>query len=85
MALLAACCNSIMYHRTTSPHVRISVPPRLSEHIGTEGAGLGMGIVEALARNLQCEIQLSAANPGTIVTISHLQAGNPQADISTAA
>lgn len=34
-------------------------------------AGLGTGIVEALARNLQGEIQLSDASPGTTVTISH--------------
>lgn len=34
-------------------------------------AGLGTGIVEALARNLQCEIQLSDAGPGTAVTINH--------------
>jgi hypothetical protein len=34
-------------------------------------AGLGTGIVEALARNLQGEIQLSDASPGTAVTISH--------------
>jgi two-component sensor histidine kinase len=33
--------------------------------------GLGTGIVEALARNLQGEIQLSDASPGTTVTISH--------------
>jgi two-component sensor histidine kinase len=37
----------------------------------TAKAGLGTGIVEALARNLQGEIQLSDANPGTAVTISH--------------
>jgi two-component sensor histidine kinase len=34
-------------------------------------AGLGTGIVEALARNLQGEIQLSDASPGTAVTIIH--------------
>jgi two-component sensor histidine kinase len=34
-------------------------------------AGLGTGIVEALARNLQGEISLSDANPGTIVTVYH--------------
>jgi two-component sensor histidine kinase len=34
-------------------------------------AGLDNGIVEALARNLQSEIQLSDADPGTAITISH--------------
>lgn len=33
--------------------------------------GLGTGIVEALARNLESEIQLSGANPGTAVPIRH--------------
>ncbi len=34
-------------------------------------AGLGTGLVEALARNLHGEIKLSDANPGTAITISH--------------
>ena len=34
-------------------------------------AGLGTGIVEALARNLQGEIKLNDASPGTAVIISH--------------
>lgn len=34
-------------------------------------SGLGTGIVEALARNLEGEIQVSDANPGTVVTIRH--------------
>jgi len=38
---------------------------------GAPKAGLGTGIVEALARNLQGEIKLSDTNPGTAVTISH--------------
>ena len=33
--------------------------------------GLGTGIVEALAKNLQADIQLSDAHPGTSVVISH--------------
>ncbi|MDI7865118.1 ATP-binding protein [Rhizobiaceae bacterium n13] len=33
--------------------------------------GLGTGIVEALVKNLQAEIRLSDADPGTVVTISH--------------
>lgn len=34
-------------------------------------AGLGSGIVEALARNLLAEVQLSDAGPGTAMTIRH--------------
>ncbi|GLQ55459.1 sensor histidine kinase [Devosia nitrariae] len=34
-------------------------------------AGLGTGIVEALVKNLEGEIQLSDAGPGTAVTIRH--------------
>lgn len=49
-------------------------------------AGLGTGIVEALARNLQGEIQLSDADPGTAVTISHWGGtSDRQCDVSTAA
>lgn len=33
--------------------------------------GLGTGIVEALTKNLQGELQLSDASPGTAVTITH--------------
>jgi len=33
--------------------------------------GLGTGIVEALARNLDGTLTLSDANPGTVVTVSH--------------
>ena len=33
-------------------------------------AGLGTGIVEALARHLKAEMELTDANPGTLVTIS---------------
>lgn len=42
--------------------------------------GLGTGIVEALAKNLQGAIQLSDANPGTAVTIRHRKNADPQAD-----
>lgn len=34
-------------------------------------AGLGSGIVEALAKNLRGEIELSDSSPGTVVTITH--------------
>lgn len=47
-------------------------------------AGLGSGIVEALARNLESEIRLSDANPGTAVTISH-RAADPPANIPAVA
>jgi len=48
-------------------------------------AGLGTGIVEALARNLQGEIRLSDAGPGTAVTISHRQGAGLPTDVSKAA
>lgn len=48
-------------------------------------AGLGTGIVEALAKNLQGEIKLSDAGPGTIVTISHRASAGLRTDVSTAA
>ncbi len=48
-------------------------------------AGLGSGIVEALARNLDSEIRLSDANPGTAVTITHRGAVDPHANIPAVA
>lgn len=47
--------------------------------------GLGTGIVEALAKNLQSKIQLSDADPGTIVTISHQESSGLRTDLSAAA
>lgn len=54
---------------------------------GTEApkAGLGTGIVEALARNLQSEIQLADAEPGTSITIRHRAAAWPRDDLLPAA
>jgi two-component sensor histidine kinase len=46
-------------------------------------AGLGTGIVEALARNLQSDISVTDANPGTLVTVTHLAHGI--ADVPAAA
>jgi two-component sensor histidine kinase len=37
----------------------------------TTKPGLGTGIVEALARQLDAEVVIAAANPGTIVSIAH--------------
>jgi two-component sensor histidine kinase len=37
-------------------------------------AGLGTSIVEALANRLDAEIQTAAANPGTMISVSHRQA-----------
>jgi two-component sensor histidine kinase len=48
-------------------------------------AGLGTGIVEALAKNLLGEIQVSDAGPGTVVTITHQEGVGLQTDLSTAA
>ncbi len=51
----------------------------------TSKAGLGTGIVEALVRNLQGEIQLSDANPGTAVTIRRRGDADRQAKLPAAA
>lgn len=48
-------------------------------------AGLGTGIVEALTKNLKAEIELSNANPGTAVTISHREAAGLRVDLPEAA
>ena len=45
--------------------VGIPADPALSK------PGLGTGIVEALSRQLQAEIQIKDANPGTIVSLTH--------------
>lgn len=39
-------------------------------------AGLGTGIVEALARNLAGDLEVSDAAPGTLVTIRHRESAN---------
>ncbi|WP_163882970.1 sensor histidine kinase [Rhizobium laguerreae] len=51
---------------------------------GAPKAGLGTGIVEALVKTLNGEIQLSNAGPGTAVTISHQESAGSR-DISAAA
>lgn len=43
----------------------------ISDGTDAPKAGLGTGIVEALARHLDGEMELTDANPGTRVTISH--------------
>ncbi|MGM5054045.1 sensor histidine kinase [Rhizobium sp. 814_E9_N1_1] len=48
-------------------------------------AGLGTGIVEALAKSLNGDIQLSDAGPGAAVTINHRESAGLRTDISTAA
>lgn len=47
-------------------------------------AGLGTGIVQALVKNLNGEIELSDAGPGAVVTISHREAANLENDLSSA-
>jgi two-component sensor histidine kinase len=47
--------------------------------------GLGTGIIEALTKNLQSEIELTDANPGTAVTIRHRGVGNSATALSDAA
>ncbi len=51
----------------------------------TPKAGLGSGIVEALARNLQAQIELKDARPGVTVTISHQKGAGLPANLPTAA
>ena len=48
-------------------------------------SGLGTGIVEALTKNLGAEIELSDANPGTAVTISHRESRGISGDLPQAA
>lgn len=48
-------------------------------------AGLGTGIVEALAKNLKGGIQVSDAGPGTAVKISHQENAGVRTDSSTVA
>jgi two-component sensor histidine kinase len=48
-------------------------------------AGLGTGIVEALVKNLDGEIEVSDAGPGTVVTIRHQESPGLQSDLHSAA
>jgi len=47
--------------------------------------GLGTGIIEALAKNLQGEIETSDAGPGTAVTIRHREMAGAEPNLSSAA
>lgn len=47
--------------------------------------GLGTGIVEALTKNLQGELEVSSAEPGTVVTVMHRGDAKDQAAIPSAA
>jgi two-component sensor histidine kinase len=47
--------------------------------------GLGTGIVEALTKNLRGALEISNADPGTLVTISHRQDAQDLADVPSAA
>lgn len=48
-------------------------------------AGLGSGIVEALAKNMYGEILITNADPGTKVSIRHVESADIKADLPTAA
>ncbi len=50
---------------------------------GAPKAGLGTSIIEALAKNLRAEVQSRDAAPGTTVTITHRDAANQAANLST--
>lgn len=47
-------------------------------------AGLGTGIVEALVKNLDGEIELNDAGPGVVVTIGHRETADLENDLSSA-
>lgn len=51
----------------------------------TPKAGLGTGIVEALTKNLQGKLDVSNAEPGTAVTVSHQGDAEDQANVPSAA
>lgn len=48
-------------------------------------AGLGTGIVAALVKNLEGEIELSNAGPGTVVTITRRESSGQRNEASSAA
>jgi two-component sensor histidine kinase len=48
-------------------------------------AGLGTGMVEALVKNVDGEIEVSDAGPGTVVTIRHRESPGLQSDLHSAA
>ena len=66
----------------------LSVSDKWHRHAGgarlPPKAGLGTGIVEALVKNLQGEIAMGDAGPGTAVTISHHGAPACHDDLSAA-
>lgn len=47
-------------------------------------AGLGTGIIEALAKNLMADVSVSDGNPGTVITIRHNSDTLMQDDLSSA-
>jgi two-component sensor histidine kinase len=57
----------------------------IPEGINAPKAGLGTGIVMALAKNLSSEIETRDAEPGTAVKISHRESVDNQTPVSTAA
>lgn len=66
---------------TSSPRC---IESPIDMHVGNDtlDVGLGTGIVEALVKNLDGEITLSDAGPGTIVTIDHQESAGLRADLS---
>lgn len=57
----------------------------MPEGVDAPKAGLGTGIVEALARNLEGELTLTDAEPGTTVTIAHRHTGSLDKKVTEAA
>jgi two-component sensor histidine kinase len=66
-------------YRSTGPDWTLSV---MDDGVGiptgpdAPKAGLGTGIVEALTKNLQAEIEITDTDPGTTVTVVHREETN---------
>jgi two-component sensor histidine kinase len=59
----------------------VGMPPESARAV----PGLGTSIVEALARQLQAKVQVSSADPGTIVSLVHVEAAAPGALVQPSA
>lgn len=75
-------------YRSSGPEWTLSITDNgigMPEGSEAPKAGLGTGIVEALVKNLEGEITLADAGPGTIVKINHQESKDSRTDVSKAA